>query len=569
MIKQMLKKFRGIAAFYIGNGVAGVVVSALAVVCFQRLLDGIAKFSGLNPLLPLVAGYGLFAAMEHILYYVDEYPHNRLLHGLEQHLRTEALKKVARMDYRAWQDTGTGRLIQLVENGSRAGANMAFGFWLRIARDLLPNVVINLLFIGAYNAYVMLAVMGGYAVVFLVTALLLKHLYRIKNRILANEEWMSRGFVRALMEIVVFRVNRRFKKEIEEYSKVSDDTVLARTRIRMVHELFFALFALLVLAVKVAIVVVGITQAGAGLVTVGAIVALVAFVDKVYTPIAIFNVLFVDYKLDRVAFDRFQAFMGLPDDGNLEHGGEADVTRGTISLKNLSFTYGGAAVLDHLDADFAGGSVTAVVGASGAGKSTLVKLMLGLLKPDGGSILIDGQDLSGLNLESYYRHIAYISQDAPIFDGTLRENIAFNADVDDAALYDALEKARLAAFVRGLPKGLDTEVGERGVKLSGGERQRLAFARVLVSRPAVVILDEPTSAMDGVTERQVASEFYEALRGSTVVVIAHRLNTVRNADTIMVLQDGAVAERGTHDTLMQLGGVYAGLTRAQTDCDIL
>ena len=187
-----------------------------------------------------------------------------------------------------------------------------------------------------------------------------------------------------------------------------------------------------------------------------------------------------------------------------------------------------------------------------------------MLKPDSGQVLIDGQDLADVNLQSFYRRVAYIPQEPPIFDGTVRENLTFNEPVVDARIQEAIQQVGLGDWAAMLPDGLETVVGERGIKLSGGERQRLAFGRVLIQDPKIVILDEPTSALDSVTERFVAETMDRFFQGKTVVVIAHRLQTVKDADRIIVLEEGEIVEEGCFSTLLSADGKFRQLWEEQT-----
>ncbi len=213
---------------------------------------------------------------------------------------------------------------------------------------------------------------------------------------------------------------------------------------------------------------------------------------------------------------------------------------------------------------FQGGQVTALVGTSGSGKTTLVRLLLHLLKPQKGQVWVDGQDLSDMNLESYYRCVAYIPQEPPIFDGTLRENLLFDRQVDTVVLNEIIQKVGLKELVARLPKGLETIVGERGIKLSGGERQRLSFGRVLLQDPKIIILDEPTSALDSLTEDFITHNLLAILKGKTVIVVAHRLQTVRSADQILVMEEGQVVQAGTFTQLLSQSGKFYQLWQKQT-----
>jgi ATP-binding cassette subfamily B protein len=241
--------------------------------------------------------------------------------------------------------------------------------------------------------------------------------------------------------------------------------------------------------------------------------------------------------------------------------------RGAVRFDEVTFSYGPGlpAVLRGLTIDVPAGETHAIVGATGSGKSTVVKLLLRLYEPTGGRVRIDGCDVRDLGFGSLRGAMGYVGQDVFLFQGTVRENIAYGRP--DAADDEVVAAARLAeadAFVRDLPDGYDTIVGERGQKLSGGQRQRLSIARAILRDPRILVLDEATSAVDNETEAAIQRSLDAVGRDRTVVVIAHRLSTIRHADRIHVLERGAVVEAGTHDELVAAGGLYAALWRVQT-----
>ncbi|XLP36252.1 ABC transporter ATP-binding protein/permease [Brevundimonas vesicularis] len=212
------------------------------------------------------------------------------------------------------------------------------------------------------------------------------------------------------------------------------------------------------------------------------------------------------------------------------------------------------------------GTTTALVGPSGAGKSTIVKLALRLLDPQDGRVMINGTDVRDLTQASLRQSVALVPQDVALFNDSLRANIAFaRPESNDAAIWAAAEAAELADFIRSLPDGMETRVGERGLKLSGGERQRVGIARALLADPCILILDEATSALDSRTEASIQKTLRKARAGRTTLVVAHRLSTIADADQILVLKTGRIVERGAHHELVaRQGGEYAGLWRKQT-----
>ena len=240
------------------------------------------------------------------------------------------------------------------------------------------------------------------------------------------------------------------------------------------------------------------------------------------------------------------------------------VTAGAVTFADVSFAYREQPVIRDVNVDIAGGATVGVVGPTGAGKSTLLKLLPRLYDADEGSVRIDGQDVRDVTVRSLRQSIGYVSQDPFLFYGTVAENIRYGTfDATDEEVERAAERAQAAEFVRKLPDGFDTPVGERGVKLSGGQRQRLAIARTMLKDPEILILDEATSAVDTETEALIQASLREFAADRTTFVIAHRLSTVRNAGRILVLNDGRVVDDGSHEDLLRADGLYANLWRVQ------
>ncbi|MEW5739700.1 MAG: ABC transporter ATP-binding protein [Myxococcota bacterium] len=247
-----------------------------------------------------------------------------------------------------------------------------------------------------------------------------------------------------------------------------------------------------------------------------------------------------------------------------DEGGQAGPLSSSLRLNGVRLTWpDGREALKGVDLEVRAGELVALVGPSGAGKSSVLAVLLGFVRPSKGEVTWDGAPLSSLSRRSVRAQLAWVPQEPVLLSGTVRENLKLGrADATDEALWQALTRAHAADFVRALPKGLDEEVGERGARLSGGQRQRLAIARAFLVEPSLLLLDEPTSALDASTEAEVQAGLSELMAGRTTLVVAHRLSTVRRARRIIVLEDGVVAEAGTHDELAARGGVYARLLAA-------
>ncbi|HTD61115.1 MAG TPA: ABC transporter ATP-binding protein [Gemmatimonadaceae bacterium] len=264
--------------------------------------------------------------------------------------------------------------------------------------------------------------------------------------------------------------------------------------------------------------------------------------------------------------DRIREIMDMKteDDHDREHAPLTNV-RGDVAFDNVGFAYvSGQPVLHEVSFSAPAGTTTALVGSSGSGKSTTLSLLMAFAKPDSGRILIDGQDLTKTRIRDYRSHLGVVMQDNFLFDGTVKDNIAFaKPGATDADVRMAAKIAHCDEFVDRFPKGYDTIVGERGVKLSGGQRQRVAIARAIIADPRILILDEATSSLDSETEALIRDGLTALRSGRTTFVIAHRLSTIESADQILVLEGGRIVERGRHEELLALGGRYRQLYNRQ------
>ena len=555
-IKEILKKNRIWVLVYIGLGIFNAFIANYKADYFQKVIDGLADrtlaFAG-------VATYGFILLVNYCMNYLDNYPEKKLEHGIYLDFKLLSLRKISTIDYTEYQKIGTGKLVQRIENGSTAGRNVLFNFWLCLIRDLLPTIVFSVYFIWKIDKKVTYVLFVGYMLIFIITNILLKFLYKIKEKILNSEELLNHYLVRGFMEMLIFRMSKQFPNEIKKTNNAKESIVSAKVKMNMIHEAFFTIFALLVAMLDIGILFYAWKTQN---LTVGSVVALIALIENAYTPIAIFNVLYVQYKLDKASYKRFEEFLGLKDDDQLRNGNAINADVGEIAIKNLSFQYGEQKIIDDLSLSIKKGEKIAFVGESGSGKSTLIKILLGLLKYNQGKVRLGDMELSGICLNNLYDRVSYLSQDAPVFDGTIKENLVFEKKVSEEQMLGALSEVQLSHLVENLAEGLNTEIGEKGTCLSGGEKQRLALARLWFEDSELVILDEATSAMDNLTEENVMKSVMQKMKDKTVIAIAHRLNSIAGFDRIILFREGKIVGQGTFEELLRTDSYFMDLYNA-------
>ena len=304
-----------------------------------------------------------------------------------------------------------------------------------------------------------------------------------------------------------------------------------------------------------------------GKLTLGQLIAFRIIAGYVTSPVMRLATLWQNFQETALSLERLADIVDHPEEGEEDRNNiPMPAVKGKVKYDNLSFRFknSGPLQLKNVTTEFAAGTFVAIVGESGAGKSTMTKLLSRLYEPEGGRILIDGYDINRVELYSLRRQIGVVPQDTLLFEGTILDNIALtNPDATTEEIIAAAQIAAAHDFIMTLPNGYNTRVGERGSSLSGGQRQRIAIARTILQAPAMMVLDEATSALDFSTEQEVSRNLKEALKGRTVFFITHRLGTIKNADTIVMMDSGSIVERGTHEELMALKGRYCYLYQQQ------
>ncbi len=361
------------------------------------------------------------------------------------------------------------------------------------------------------------------------------------------------------------RVVRSFGQEprhAEAMTELNEANREANMKTVYLNASYFPSVELLTAIGTAAIILYGGTQSIEGAIQIGTVVAFIGYLQVFFQPIQELSQLYTTYQQGMAALDKvFELLDTEPDMVDAPGAIDPGPLRGEIEMDGVWFAYSGEDwVLEEIDLHVPPGQTLALVGATGAGKSTLAKLVARFYDPQRGSVAVDGHDLRGVRQEALRRQLGIVPQEGFLFSGSVRENIAFGRPEASAEEIEAAVAAVGAGgFIAALPRGIETEVGERGVQLSAGQRQLVAFARALLAEPRILILDEATSNVDVRTERTIERGLERLLAGRTAIVIAHRLSTIRRAGKIVVLEGGRIAESGAHEELIDAGGPYSKL----------
>jgi ATP-binding cassette subfamily B protein len=350
-------------------------------------------------------------------------------------------------------------------------------------------------------------------------------------------------------------------------------------QIAMANRYFFTALTLVAALATALVYGLGGNLVVAGALSLGTLLALTGLLAQLYGPLTALSNVRVDVMTALVSFERVFEVLDLPPliqqrsgavplpdgplavrfrDVDFHYPAASEVSLASLEAVAVEETRSNEQVLHAVDFEIPAGGLVALVGPSGAGKTTITQLVARLYDVDSGAVELGGLDVRDATLDSLRASVGYVTQDAHMFHDTIEANLRYAApDATSEQIWAALEDAQIADLMRSLPDGLGTVVGDRGYRLSGGEKQRLAIARLLLKRPGVVVLDEATAHLDSENERAVQRALSAALTGRTSLVIAHRLSTVRDADLILVIENGRIAERGRHDDLLAAGGLYA------------
>ena len=586
-VLRFAKPYRVLISVFV---VLVILMSALSVappLLFRQIIDNGILQGDRRVVIILSVTVAALALLQAVLNVVQRWFSATIGEGLIFDLRTQVFDHVVEMPVAFFTRTQTGKLVSRL-NSDVIGAQQAF-------TSTLSTVLSNLI-----GLILVLAAMIVLSWQLTLAALILLPIFLIPAKIvgrkladLTRRQMQLNGDMSATMterfSVSGALLVKLFGRVVEEHDRFAERAGAVRdvsVKIAMNGRFFITSLGLVAALATALVYGVGGSLAIDGVLTIGTLTALAGLLTQLYGPLTQLTNLRIDVMNALVSFDRvFEVLDLVPMIRDAE---DAEPVEGpaSVSFEHVSFSYPTAdqvslaslesiasldqrpsgEVLHDVSFTVAAGQTVALVGRSGGGKTTMTHLIARLYDATSGTVSVAGTDVKKLTQDSLRAAVGYVTQDAHMFHDTIRANLRYaRPDATEAELWEALAAAQLKALVESLPDGLDTVVGERGYRLSGGERQRLAIARLLLKAPPIVVLDEATAHLDSESEVAVQQALDMAMQGRTSVVIAHRLSTVRNADLIIVVDQGRIVQRGRHEELLVEGGLYAELYRTQFD----
>lgn len=565
MIRRFFSYYKPHRRLFIIDFTSAIIVAILELafpVAVQWFVDDLLPGENWNLIIQVGIGLFLIYLLSTFLQYVVTYWGHKLGLNIETDMREDLFQHVQKQSYRFFDNTKTGHIMSRITNDLFEIGELAH----HGPEDLFIAVMT---FIGAF--WIMFTINVKLALVILIMVPILIFLMAYSN-IKMSKAWRNMyqdiAGVNARIEDAVsgVRVVQSFTNEDYEMKRFTKNNYFFRDSKLGAYKVMAFVTAniyMLMRFVTLAVLVYGAWLSFNQELLYGELIAFVLYVNVLFRPIEKISALLELYPKGMAGFKRFIDLLDVkPDIKDRKNAKKVTHLQGNITFNNVTFAYDKtqAPVLKDLSFDIHSGETIAFVGPSGAGKTTISALIPRFYDVEEGAITIDGIDIRDMTRRSLRSHIGIVQQDVFLFTGTLRENIAYGKlDATDEEIEEAARLAHMEDFVRELPAGYETQVGERGLKLSGGQKQRIAIARMFLKNPSILILDEATSALDTETEAIIQDALMQLTKDRTTLIIAHRLATIKHADRIIVVTKDGIVEQGTHDELLAQDGLFAHL----------
>jgi ABC-type multidrug transport system fused ATPase/permease subunit len=517
--------------------------------------------------LALLAGAGVvvIAVAGAIATYIDNYYTESVGQWVANDLRIRIYDHLQRLSLSYFDKQQTGTMLSTITSDVATVQNFASSNTLDLLVDVLTIIgVLGLMFWLNWDFALIAVAVTPFLLMFV--SRFKKAVKRATHQVRLHQADIVSVVQEGLESVRVVKAFGRESLEDTHLGEVSRATVEAALNARRVKSLLSPIVSIIVALCTAVVLWRGASLILRDVMTVGVLTVFLAYLSKFFKPVQDLAKNSNAIAQATVSLERIKRILDTDDVIKNRAGARIlETAKGSIAFQHVVFGYDPAApVLKDVTFVAEAGQKLGVVGTTGGGKSTVVSLIPRFYDVDGGQVLIDGIDVTQYTKESLRSNVGFVLQDTVLFHGTIKSNIAYGrADASDAQIVEAAKLANAHDFISAMPHGYDTLVGERGLTVSGGQRQRIGIARAIVRNAPILILDEPTAALDPESERLVMEGLSKLMKGRTVITIAHRLSTIRDSDKIIVLDGGIVAEQGTHDDLLKVGGIYAGLHRIQ------
>ncbi|MGM9970306.1 MAG: ABC transporter ATP-binding protein [Anaeroplasma sp.] len=585
MLKKFISYYKPYKGMFSLDMLASLVIAIIGMgypILTNTLLRDIIPSENyeLNKKIQLIIFIGILLLLCYLIrmllrYFVQYYGHVIGV-KMQADMRRDMFNKLQKLPYSYYDEHETGKIMSRMTNDLMEVSELAHhgpeNFFI-----CGISIILSLIYLFTINWLFTLIILACVPILIVITLV-----FRKRMNIAFTESKKSVAEINGALEssITGIRVTKAFtnsKKELEKFEVGNNNYIKARSKAYKAMGQFFSSTTFVTDLFNIIILIGGGLLAITDNLTIAEYTVFVVSVSLFITPLTTLINFVEQYQNGVTGFKRFLEIMDAREEKTDDHAIDAPRLKGAIEFQHVSFEYNNIdylenddlventkSVLNDVSFKVDAGKKIALVGPSGGGKTTICHLIPNFYQINEGKIIIDNYDINKLTFESLRKNIGIVQQDVFLFNGTIRENILYGRlDATEEEIYEAAKCANIHDYILSLEHGYDTQIGERGVRLSGGQKQRISIARVFLKNPAILILDEATSALDNATEVLIQQALDDLCKGRTTLIVAHRLSTIKNADEILVIMDGRIVERGSHDDLMKLDGEYAKLYNAQ------